>query len=206
MPGDGRGFRLDEATAQVLEALNAGGGTVSLYLTHPERRHTVRPGETFDSIATGYGMPPGVIAEANPGVDPNRLWAGQELVIPSPDVLLPHMPVAGKRIVISIGRQRLRAYEHGALRFDWPCSTGIASSPTLPGVFQVLEKVENAYASRWRLWMPHFLAVYRAGPDFHNGIHALPIQDGGGRLWAGLLGRPASYGCIILGVNEAATL
>lgn len=204
--GEGRGFRLGEATDQVLRALDAGGGSISLYLTHPARVYTVQPGDVFDSIAVRFGIPPTVLAEANPGINPNWLTAGQELVVPSPDVMLPHLPVPGKRIVISISRQRMQVYENGTLRHDWPVSTGIANSPTLPGTFQVLEKVENAYASRWSLWMPHFLAVYRAGPDFHNGIHALPILAGGGRLWAGLLGRPASFGCIILGVQEAATL
>ena len=204
--GEGRGFRFDEATDQVLAALEAGGGRVALYVTHPERTYPVQPGDVFANIALRHGLPPAVLAEANPGLDTGWLSVGQELVIPSPDLLWPERPVPGKRIVISLSRQRMHVYENGNLLYDWPVSTGVADSPTLPGVFQVLEKVENAYASRWDLWMPHFLAVYRAGPDFYNGIHALPILSGGGRLWAGLLGRPASYGCIILGVEEAATL
>lgn len=204
--GEGRGFRFDEATDQVLAALEAGGGQVALYVTHLERTYIVQPGDVLANIAMSHGLPPAILVEANPGIDPGWLNVGQELVIPSSDALLPELPVRGKRIVISISRQRMHVYENGNLLYDWPVSTGIANSPTLPGVFQVLKKVDNAYASRWNLWMPHFLAVYRAGPDFYNGIHALPILSGGGRLWAGLLGRPASYGCIILGVQEAATL
>lgn len=204
--GQGRGFRLQEATQQVVDAFNAGGGAVALYLTHPARTYTVQAGDTLTSIGFQLGMPPTIIAEANRGIDPNTLSVGQQLAIPSQDVLTPHLPVAGKRIVVSISHQRMRVYENGALRYDWVTSTGISDSPTQPGVFQVLEKVENAYASRWNLWMPHFMAVYRAGPDFYNGIHALPILNGGGQLWAGYLGRPVSYGCIVLGVEEAATL
>ena len=79
-------------------------------------------------------------------------------------------------------------------------------SPTHTGVFQVLDKQENAYASLWDLWMPHFIAIYAAGPDFHNGFHGLPTLSSGRRLWEGLLGSPASYGCIILGLEEAETL
>jgi lipoprotein-anchoring transpeptidase ErfK/SrfK len=70
----------------------------------------------------------------------------------------------------------------------------------------VLSKEENAYASSWDLWMPHFLGIYRSGPDFTNGIHALPTLSSGVRLWEGHLGRPVSYGCIVVGVDEAATL
>ncbi len=204
--GEGRGFRIEEAASQVVQALQGGGGSVALYLTHPERTYVVQPGDVFDSIAVRFGIPPAVLAEANPGIDPGLLVPGQVLTIPSPDVLIPYLPVRNKRIVISIPKQRMRVFENGALLWDWPVSTGIPSSPTLPGTFQVLDKIDNAYASRWHLWMPHFLAVYRAGPDFYNGIHALPISEGGGRLWAGLLGRPASFGCIILGVHEAETL
>jgi lipoprotein-anchoring transpeptidase ErfK/SrfK len=50
------------------------------------------------------------------------------------------------------------------------------------------------------------MAVYAAGSDFYNGIHGLPTLSSGRRLWEGLLGSPASYGCIILGLEEAETL
>jgi lipoprotein-anchoring transpeptidase ErfK/SrfK len=36
-----------------------------------------------------------------------------------------------------------------------------------------------------------------------NGIHGLPLLSNGRRMWANSLGRPASYGCIILGLEEA---
>ena len=42
--------------------------------------------------------------------------------------------------------------------------------------------------------------------DKENGFHELPILANGQRLWAGSLGRPASFGCIILGIPEAETL
>lgn len=203
--GQGRGFR-PEAADQVLQTFEAGGGAVELYLTHPPRTYTVGPGDRLNTIAARFGMPPGLIAEANPGVDLNWLRVGQELIIPSQDLLTPYLPVRGKRIVVSIPEQRMRVYENDMLIYEWPVSTGIADSPTYTGVFQVLSKEENAYASQWNLWMPHFLAVYRAGGEVYNGIHALPILSSGRRLWAGLLGSPASYGCIILGIEEAQTL
>ncbi len=204
--GENRGLRLEGAVQRVLNVFEAGGGTVELGLMHLPHTYVIQPGDTLGAIATRFGMPPGLIAEANPDVDLNWLYAGQELTIPSEDVLRPYPPVPGKRIVISIAEQRLRAYENGELLYDWPVSTGIPSSPTYTGEFQVLDKNENAYASQWDLWMPHFIAVYRAGGDTYNGIHALPILSNGQRLWAGALGSPASYGCIILDIQEAETL
>jgi lipoprotein-anchoring transpeptidase ErfK/SrfK len=204
--GEGRGFEMEEACRQVLNAFDAGGGAVDLVLTHAPRTAVVQQGDKLTAIAARFGMPPGLIAEANPGVDLNWLSVGQELTIPSEDVLRPYPPVLGKRIVISISEQRLRVYEDGQVLYDWPVSTGLASSPTYSGEFQILGKEENAYASQWDLWMPHFLAVYRAGGDTYNGIHALPILSSGRRLWEGALGSPASYGCIILGIQEAETL
>ena len=204
--GEGRGFRLEEATAQALDVFEAGGGTVELRLTHPPRTYVVQPGDRLTTIAAQFGMPPGLIAEANPGVDLNWLHEGQELTIPPEDVLRPYAPVPGKRIVISTAEQRMRVYENDALLYDWPVSTGLADSPTYTGEFQILSKEENAYASQWDLWMPHFMGVYRAGGDVYNGIHALPILASGQRLWEGALGSPASFGCIILGIQEAETL
>lgn len=204
--GEGRSFRMDEAVPAVIEAFEKGNGPVALYITHPERVYTVQPGDRLNLIADWFGMPPGLIAEANPGVDLNWLSVGQQLIIPSQDVLTPYLPVPGKRIEVSLAEQRMRVYENGQLLYDWPVSTGIPSSPTYRGIFQVLDKQEMAYASQWDLWMPHFIAIYRAGGEVYNGIHALPILSNGQRLWEGLLGTPASYGCIILGVEEAETL
>lgn len=203
--GDGRGFRLEEATEQVLAAFDAGGG-VALYLTHPERTHIVQSGETLSSIAARFGMPPGLITEANPDIVPDALRPGQQLTVPSQDVLTPHLPVPGKKIVIDLDAQQMRLYEHDQLLHEWEISTGMADSPTHRGVFQILSKEENAYGSQWDLWMPYFMAIYRAGGDVYNGIHELPILASGQRLWAGALGRPASYGCVILGIPQAETL
>jgi hypothetical protein len=204
--GDGRGFRMDEAVWQVAEGFEAGGGIVELYLTHPERTYSVQWGDTIIKIGNRLGVPPGIIAEVNPNMNLDSLYVGQELTIPSQDVLTPYLPVPGKRIEISIPEQRMRVYENGVLLYDWVVSTGIEGSPTYPGTYQVLSKEDNAYASQWDLWMPHFIAIYRAGGDVYNGIHALPILSNGQRLWAGALGTPASYGCIILGISEAEML
>jgi L,D-transpeptidase ErfK/SrfK len=201
--GAGRGLRWAEAVGQLASAFEAGGGTVTLYLTHPVRIHSVQAGDSLSSIAAEFGMTAWHVMQANPGLDPDWLYVGQELTIPSQDELTPYTPVPGKRVIVSIAEQRMRAYENDRLVFEWPVSTGVTKSPTHTGVFQVLGKEEEAYASLWDLWMPHFVAIYAAGPDFFNGFHGLPTLSSGRRLWEGLLGSPASYGCIILGLEEA---
>ena len=200
------GFPTEAATSQIVGAFESGGGDVSLDLTPPPRIYIVQSGDRLTTIAEKFGMPPGLIAEQNLDVDLNQLQVGQELVIPRQEVLTPYETVPGKRVEISIPEQRLRVYENDALIHDWPCSTGKKDSPTYAGEFQVLTKEELAYASQWDLEMPHFIGIYRAGGDTYNGIHALPILANGQRLWAGNLGSRASFGCIILGIEEAETL
>lgn len=203
---DGWGFPTERVVQEVWRTFEAGGGTVTAQLTPPPRIYVVQSGDRLTTIADRFGIPPGLIAELNQGVDLNQLHIGQELTIPPQDVLKPYETVEGKEIVISIREQRLRAYEDGQLLYDWLCSTGKDDSPTYRGHFQILSKEEMAYASQWDLQMPHFLGIYRAGGDAVNGIHALPILSSGQRLWAGNLGSRASFGCIILGIEEGEIL
>ena len=97
------------------------------------------------------------------------------------------------------------AYQDGALLYDFVASTGLPGLDTRPGAYSVLNKIPNAYGANWDIWMPNWLGIYWAG-SLQNGIHALPILPGGGRLWDGWLGTPVSYGCVILGVWEAQAL
>ncbi len=194
-----------ERTASAIQvALEAGEHQATGTLFHPPRIYTVQPGDTLTSIARTHGFPAWRLVEANPDIDTGDLHPGQEITIPSIDILFPLPLITDRRIVIDISEQHLYAYEGEALVYSFICSTGIESSPTIPGTFQILSKEENAYASSWDLWMPHFMGVYQSGPDFTNGIHGLPLRNGQQLWWA--LGSPASYGCIVLGIEEGAAL
>jgi lipoprotein-anchoring transpeptidase ErfK/SrfK len=107
--------------------------------------------------------------------------------------------------VIDLSEQHLYAHQGEALVYSFVASTGMPGAGTRTGTFRVLDKIPNAYASTWNLQMPHWLGIYWAGST-ENGIHALPILSNGQRLWAGYLGTPVSYGCVVLGVQEARTL
>jgi lipoprotein-anchoring transpeptidase ErfK/SrfK len=115
-------------------------------------------------------------------------------------------PVAasGKYVLVSIGEQHLYAYENGELIYSFVASTGMGNS-TRVGTFHVLDKIPSAYGSTWNIWMPNWMGIYWSG-TLENGIHALPILPGGGRLWSGYLGTPISYGCVVLGEYEASLL
>jgi LysM repeat protein len=173
-----------------------------LRLYHRDRQHTVQTGETFASIARTYGMPYPWLQQANPGV--SALSVGQTLVVPSADLFLPLPIVPHKRIIISIAEQTMWAYENEQLVWDWRISTGIASSPTSPGVYQVQTHEPNAYAGNWNLWMPYFIGIYRPVPgnDFMNGFHGFPTRNGSQLLWTNSIGTPVTYGCILVGDGQ----
>jgi len=107
-------------------------------------------------------------------------------------------------ILVDISEQHLYAYEGGDLAFSFVASTGM-NNATRIGMFSVLEKIPNAYGATWNIWMPNWLGIYWSG-SLQNGIHALPILSNGAQLWAGYLGTPISYGCVVLGEYESQLL
>jgi lipoprotein-anchoring transpeptidase ErfK/SrfK len=114
------------------------------------------------------------------------------------------IPATGKYILVSISQQQMYAYENGQLAFSFVVSTGSGNS-TRTGTFPILDKLPNAYADNWNFWMPDWMGIYWVG-NLENGIHAVPVLPGGGRLWENSLGTPVSYGCVVLGVNDAQQL
>lgn len=191
----------DSATA-LMKALR-NGADPTLIVRHKQTTYTVKPGDTLTKVGWAVGMPYWNLFELNPGMKEYGISNGQLLNVPSKDKMLQLPIVLGKRVVISISQQRMWIYEDDEMIHEWVISTGIDRSPTQPGVYQVQAHYENAYASIWDLTMPHFITIYEAWPGFENGIHGLPMLSNGRRLWADVLGRPASYGCIILGLEEA---
>jgi lipoprotein-anchoring transpeptidase ErfK/SrfK len=204
--GPERLLDIGETLMRMHTALTAGQSQAQARIRHPQTSYVVQPGDNMFDIAYSHGLPLWQLKEANPDIDPEGLVVGMELVMPSIDILFPEPLVPGKRIEINLPEQRLRAYEGDEMVFEFTCSSGMSSTPTIAGQFQVLFKEPSAYASKWDLEMPYFLAVYQEGPEFFNGIHELPIRSNGSRLWASVLGWPASYGCIILNVGDAEAL
>ncbi|NLT74793.1 MAG: L,D-transpeptidase family protein [Chloroflexi bacterium] len=107
-----------------------------------------------------------------------------------------------RRIEVSLSDYRARVYENNEVIQSFPICYGRPSHPTKTGRFQVQTKMDNAYGSAWDLNMPYWLGIYWAGGT-ENGFHALPILSSGTTLWAGSLGTRCSFGCIVLGTNDA---
>jgi LysM repeat protein len=201
------GSKLDAAdSAPEIEAALREGRAATLIMKHTKTTYVVEAGDNLTRIAWKVGIPYWRIANENPEVNENGLYIGQVLTIPSKDDLLPLPVVAHKRIIISISEQHLWAYENGAEVYSFVISTGIDRSPTQPGVFQVQEHNKSVYAAQWDLTMPNFMSIYEAWPGFFNGTHGLPTLSSGQILWREVLGEPASYGCIILDLDDGETL
>jgi LysM repeat protein len=163
-----------------------------------DNSYIVQYGDTLSGIAKQYSVDPFALARVN-GLSTPALRVGQLLRVSGPGL----NPV--KSIVVDLSEQHLEAYEGNRVVFSFVCSTGKAPYYTRTGEFQVQSKIPNAYGSVWDIWMPHWLGIYWAGGT-ENGIHALPLLPNGSTLWAGYLGHPVSYGCIVLDTEDAKAL
>jgi len=176
--------------------------TVSPETAPTQDTYTVQRGDNLTQIAARFGMTVAAISRLNGIANPSQIYVGQVLRLTG---TAPAPTGAGKLIVVDLSDQHMWAYEGDQLVYSFVISTGAAPSYTVAGEFRIQSKIPNAYASTWDLWMPHWMGIYWAG-SMENGIHALPILSNGQTLWAGYLGTPISYGCIVLGTQEAAQL
>ena len=110
----------------------------------------------------------------------------------------------GKYVLVDISEQHMYVYQGDTMLYSFVASTGV-NNATRAGTFAVQSKIPNAYGSTWDIWMPNWLGIYWSG-GLENGIHALPILPSGATLWEGYLGRPVSYGCVVLGTYESSLL
>jgi len=164
--------------------------------------YVVRPGDTLIHIAQRFATTPAHLAYLNGIANPSNIYAGQVLRLTG---TAPPPSGGGKYIVVNLSEQHLYAYQGDQLVYSLVASSGAAPYYTRVGEFRVQSKIPNAYGSTWNIWMPHWLGIYWAGST-ENGIHALPVMANGVTLWAGYLGTPVSYGCIVLGTYEASLL
>ncbi|MBE7470798.1 MAG: L,D-transpeptidase family protein [Anaerolineales bacterium] len=124
----------------------------------------------------------------------------------APEKPIPPALVKDRLIVVGIAEQRMWVFDKNKQVFDFVVSTGEPGRDTAIGEFEILDKIDVAYAATWNLDMPYWMGIYWAG-TLENGIHSLPIvKHTGYKLWDGYLGQRVSYGCVILSDEDAATL
>ncbi len=112
---------------------------------------------------------------------------------------------SGESIVVSLSQQHLFAYEGDLLIYSFVVSTG-QNGGTAPGNFEILDKISDAWSEPWGFWMPDWMGFYYPIPDMEDGFHALPVLPDGDAIWGNDLGTPVSYGCIVLGSEDAELL
>ncbi|MEW6284677.1 MAG: L,D-transpeptidase [Chloroflexota bacterium] len=170
------------------------------------------PGTQIESTASITAEPPTPLPADTPTPLPTETPALLSMEVladtPTPQYVAPQ-PAAvsyggSKYILVDISEQHMYVYEDDVLIYSFVASTGM-NNATRVGTFAVQSKIPNAYGSTWDIWMPNWLGIYWAG-GLENGIHALPILPNGATLWEGYLGRPVSYGCVVLGTYESKLL
>ncbi|MCB0158494.1 MAG: LysM peptidoglycan-binding domain-containing protein [Caldilineaceae bacterium] len=180
----------------------------------PARRgfysYTVRPGDTLSEIAKAFNTPMLAILEYNDLPDTETVYAGLDLRIPfgAPPLPMaaPPVPHSGTSFLVSLSRQQCWLFHGDTAVRTWNCSTGYGEWITRTGTFAVQTKLDMAKSGAYRLDMPYWLGIYDVG-EYENGIHGIPVSwDTNEKLWDGLIGQPATFGCAMLGDEDAAEL
>jgi LysM repeat protein len=193
---------------------DAGESSVASRQIGPPRNgffyYTVQPGDTMSGIARNLNTTMLAIQTYNNLPDAETVYNNMQLKIPyGPPPLnqvFPPVPMSGTRFVVSISRQQCWVYQGERVVYAWPCSTGAGERRTKPGNYAVQSKILNAKSKVWKLDMPYWLGIYDVGP-YENGIHGLPVSwQTGKKIWSGLIGQPATFGCAMLGDLEASIL
>lgn len=203
----------DDAVLALETALRSGERRAQLRLSHFPVRYTIQRGDSGFGIARRSGIPFFLIEEANAGRDLAVIFPGDEINIPSKDLVIPLPPVPSKRIVVDLNAQMLYGFENGQEAFNWPISSGIDKYPTSPGVYQILNHEEIAAGSSFDLctgagdcaqWeMYWFMGMYEVSTGLLNGFHGQVVLPGGAWLMGESVGRPYTYGCVMSTPQEA---
>jgi peptidoglycan endopeptidase LytF len=166
--------------------------------------YTVQRGDTLSALAKEFNSTMQALRDYNGLPDNDSVYTGLELKVPfgTPPIPqdLPPTPLSGSRFMVSISRQQCWLYQGDYVRYYWNCSTGQDDHKTKPGTYAVQSKIENAKSNAYRL------DIYDVG-KYENGIHGLPVAwSTGQKIWNGLIGQPATFGCAMLNDPDAATL
>lgn len=210
-----RYLNVEETITDIRSAIARQDSEVTLRVRYRPDDYIVEGGDTASKIARKSGIPFYLIQQQNPGRDLNVLSIGDTLTMPTRDVTMPHKPIADKRIVVDLETQEMWAFENGQMLFNWDISSGRATAPTSPGIYQILTHDDVAYGSSFTLcgdmgcgqWeMYWFMGVYEVVPGLMNGFHGAVLLPNGAYLNGGATGYPSTFGCVMSPNEEAKAL
>lgn len=173
--------------------------------------YIVQPGEQLAEIAQRFNVSWPELVALNNIVDPNRILAGQSILIPAntitaaaPDnldlgIVQPQFYVptptitTGKQIIVDLSESRIYAFEDGRLVRSVLSSNGLPATPTVRGDFTIQRKYEAQLMTGPGYYLPNVQWVMY----FYSGyaIH--------GAYWHNNFGQPMSRGCVNLPNEEA---
>jgi len=138
--------------------------------------HTVKLGETLTQISRDYRTSLSSIIEANPGIQPDTLYVGQQIIIPG----FPDPETIPYRIEISTENRWLRLYRNNTLQKQYPIAVGRMLHETPVGSFIIINKDPNPGGPFGTMWM--------SLSKEHYGIHGTNDPSS--------IGHAVSHGCI----------
>jgi lipoprotein-anchoring transpeptidase ErfK/SrfK len=162
--------------------------------------HVVLPGETIFDLSARYGIPVGAIVSANHLTSANIVYAGQRLELPAVPAAVGgagggavSAPSAGRKVVVSLSSQTLRAMEDGRTVASFTISSGKAWTPTPVGRFRIYSRLRSQTMSG-----PGYYLTGVPHVQYFVGNYALH-----GAYWHNLFGTPTSHGCVNLTLADA---
>jgi LysM repeat protein len=166
-----------------------------------EQIHVVVQGDTLAGIAAGYRTTVQQLMVANGLPNPNFVWTGQRLRIPTDQVAsgldVVAAPANGVRwIEIDLTNQSLTAWQGDTAILFTSISSGKSGTPTVTGRYRIGTKyqAQRMIGPGYDLpnvpWVMYFFGSYA--------IH--------GAYWHNAFGTPTSHGCVNMRPNEAEML
>ncbi|WP_046174935.1 L,D-transpeptidase family protein [Domibacillus indicus] len=111
--------------------------------------HIVKRGETLSSIAGDYRVSAGLLIAANPGINPNLIYAGQQIVVPG----FPDPSAVPFSIYVSLTNRTLTLRHHGQTRKVYSVGVGRMLHETPTGNFIIINKAPNPGGPYGTMWM-----------------------------------------------------
>jgi LysM repeat protein len=173
--------------------------------------HVVLAGETLARIASKYNVTWSDLVTANNLPSADRIYAGQELVIPAPfdpnlgapgvitgeqgPAVVPPTPAitTGRFILVDLSDSRVYAYEDGKFVFTALGSMGVAATPTVQGQYKIYQRYPAQIMSGPGYYLPNveWVQYFYQGYALH------------GAYWHSNWGQPMSHGCVNLRNQDA---